>query len=95
MFKAMCAPYGGLMFMPTGGLNENNILSYLKFNKILARGGSVMVPTDLLDAGKFDEIKRLTRDAVMLMHARLSTSRTTSAALLSILFRKNNFRSEV
>lgn len=68
MIKAMSAPYGGLKFMPTGGLNESNILSYLKFNKILACGGSFMVPGDLLAAGKFDEIKHLTHNAVMLMH---------------------------
>ncbi|MDD7300875.1 MAG: bifunctional 4-hydroxy-2-oxoglutarate aldolase/2-dehydro-3-deoxy-phosphogluconate aldolase, partial [Eubacteriales bacterium] len=42
MIKAMSAPYGNLKFMPTGGLNESNILDYLKFNKILACGGSYM-----------------------------------------------------
>lgn len=68
MIKAMSAPYGGLKFMPTGGLNETNILSYLKFNKILACGGSFMVPSDKIKLGQFDEIEKLTRDAVMLMH---------------------------
>ncbi len=68
MIKAMSAPYGGLKFMPTGGLNEQNILSYLKFNKILACGGSYMVSADLINEDKFDEIERLTRNAVMQMH---------------------------
>ncbi len=67
MIKAMSAPYGGLKFMPTGGLNENNILSYLKFNKILACGGSYMVSADLMNAGEWDKITELTRNAVMQM----------------------------
>ncbi len=67
MIKAMSAPYGGLKFMPTGGLNEKNILDYLKFNKILACGGSYMVSSDLMNAGEWDKITALTRNAVMQM----------------------------
>lgn len=67
MIKAMSAPYGGLKFMPTGGLNEKNILDYLKFNKILACGGSYMVSSDLVNAGEWDKITELTRNAVMQM----------------------------
>ena len=67
MIKAMSAPYGNLKFMPTGGLNESNILSYLKFNKILACGGSYMVSADLMNAGEWDKITELTRNAVMQM----------------------------
>lgn len=68
MIKAMSAPYGGLKFMPTGGLNEANILSYLKYDKILACGGSYMVSSDLINAGNFDKIEELTRAAVMQLH---------------------------
>lgn len=68
MIKAMSAPYGSLKFMPTGGLNESNILSYLKFNKILACGGSYMVSSDLINAGDFAKIEEMTRNAVMQMH---------------------------
>lgn len=67
MIKAMAAPYTGMKFMPTGGINEKNILSYLDFPKILACGGSFMVSTDLIKAGEFDKIKKLTQDAVQLM----------------------------
>ncbi|MBE5960233.1 MAG: bifunctional 4-hydroxy-2-oxoglutarate aldolase/2-dehydro-3-deoxy-phosphogluconate aldolase [Lachnospiraceae bacterium] len=65
--KAMAAPYGNLMFMPTGGINQKNLISYLDFPKILACGGSWMVSSDLINAGQFDEIKRLTREAVNTM----------------------------
>ena len=65
--KAMAAPYVNMMFMPTGGINEKNIISYLDFPKILACGGSWMVSEALINAGKFDEIKKLTREAVNTM----------------------------
>ena len=64
MIKAMSAPYGGVKFMPTGGINEENLLSYLGFNKIVACGGSFMVKDSLISEGKFSEITALTRAAV-------------------------------
>ncbi len=67
MLKAMAAPYGNVRFMPTGGLSEKNILSYLDFDKIVACGGSFMVKEDLIKSGDFDTIKELTHNAVMLM----------------------------
>ncbi len=65
--KAISAPYRNIKFIPTGGINEKNLLSYLRFNRILACGGSWMVKSDLISSRKFDEIKRLTAAAVHLM----------------------------
>jgi 2-dehydro-3-deoxyphosphogluconate aldolase/(4S)-4-hydroxy-2-oxoglutarate aldolase len=65
--KAMAAPYVGLKFMPTGGVNAKNLESYLGCDKIIACGGSWMVKGDLVKAGKFDEIKDLTAEAVKLV----------------------------
>lgn len=65
--KAMAAPYVNMRFMPTGGINAKNIISYLDFPKILACGGSWMVSEALINSGQFDEIKRLTREAVNTM----------------------------
>ena len=64
LLKAMSAPYGDIEFMPTGGINPGNIASYLAFPKVIACGGSWMVPADLISQGKFDEISRLTREAL-------------------------------
>ena len=64
MIKSMAAPYTNMKFMPTGGINADNLTSYLDFKKIIACGGSWMVKKDLVAAGKFDEITRLTRQAV-------------------------------
>lgn len=65
--KAMAAPYVNLKFMPTGGINAKNINEYLAFPKIIACGGSWMVKGDLVKAGKFDEIKAMTEEAVKLV----------------------------
>ncbi|MBR6341388.1 MAG: bifunctional 4-hydroxy-2-oxoglutarate aldolase/2-dehydro-3-deoxy-phosphogluconate aldolase [Treponema sp.] len=63
MIKAMSAPYTMMKFMPTGGINATNVRDYLACDKILACGGSWMVKGDLVNAGRFDEIERLTREA--------------------------------
>lgn len=67
MLKAMSAPYGQLRFMPTGGINADNLLEYLKFGKIIACGGSFMVKDDLVREKKWDEITALTKNAVKVM----------------------------
>ena len=46
MIKAMAAPYVGLKFMPTGGINAGNLTEYLSCDKILCCGGSWMVKGD-------------------------------------------------
>ena len=67
MLKAMSAPYGQLKFMPTGGINADNLLDYLKFNKIVACGGSFMVKDELVKEKRWDEITALTKNAVKAM----------------------------
>ena len=64
MIKALAAPYVGVKFMPTGGINAVNVKDYLKFNRILACGGSWMVKGDLIKTGDFAKITELTREAV-------------------------------
>lgn len=67
MLKSMSAPYGGIQFIPTGGINQGNLNSYLAFNMVHACGGSWMVKADLISSGKFDEISRLAKEAVFLV----------------------------
>ena len=64
MIKAMAAPYVGVKFMPTGGIKPSNVRSYLEYDRIIACGGSWMVPGDLVNAGDFDKIRELTKEAV-------------------------------
>ncbi len=63
MIKAVAAPYVGLKFMPTGGINANNVRDYLSYDRILCCGGSWMVKGDLIKAGDFAKIEELTREA--------------------------------
>jgi 2-dehydro-3-deoxyphosphogluconate aldolase/(4S)-4-hydroxy-2-oxoglutarate aldolase len=62
--KAIAAPYPTLKFIPTGGINAGNIGTYLAYEKILACGGSWMVSSDLINAGNFDAITALCKEAV-------------------------------
>ena len=66
MIKALAAPYVSMKFMPTGGINEKNLRSYLDFPKVLACGGSWMVKGELIKTGRFDEIRKLAEKAVAL-----------------------------
>lgn len=64
--KALSAPYVGLKFMPTGGISAKNLKEYLACKPIVACGGSWMVKKDLIQAGEFEKIKELTKEAVAL-----------------------------
>lgn len=66
MIKAMAAPYSNVRFVPTGGINIDNIEKYLAYDRILACGGSWMVKESLIDSGQFDKITELCREAVQI-----------------------------
>lgn len=90
--KAVAAPYTTVKFMPTGGINANNVSSYLAFDRVLACGGSWMVGADLIAEGNFDEITRLAREAVLsmldfkLIHIGLNTDNTDAALQAAKMF---------
>ena len=65
--KAIAAPYVGVKFIPTGGVNLNNLRAYLSHPSVHCCGGSWLVESSLISAGKFEEIKTLTRDTVTLV----------------------------
>jgi len=64
MIKAMSAPYGNIKFMPTGGINEENMNEYLSFKKVIACGGSWMVKEELIKNNEFDKITELSKRAI-------------------------------
>jgi 2-dehydro-3-deoxyphosphogluconate aldolase / (4S)-4-hydroxy-2-oxoglutarate aldolase len=65
--NAVAAPYEGVRFIPTGGVNAANLVAYLSLKNVLACGGSWMVKGELISAGKFEEITALTREAVRIL----------------------------
>jgi len=64
MLKALAGPYGGVKFMPTGGISQNNLKEYLAVKSVFACGGSWMVKDELIASGDFAKITELTREAV-------------------------------
>lgn len=65
--KAVSGPYTTLKFIPTGGINAKNLNNYLSQKNVAACGGSWMVKSELIDEGNFDEIKKLTKEAIQTM----------------------------
>jgi 2-dehydro-3-deoxyphosphogluconate aldolase/(4S)-4-hydroxy-2-oxoglutarate aldolase len=61
--NALKSVYQQVSFIPTGGIQEDNIQEYLALKNVLACGGSWIVSTELIEAGKFDEIERLIKSA--------------------------------
>ena len=65
--KALAAPFGGVRFVPTGGVSAANVHEYLSVPAVVAVGGSWMVPRDLVRAGDFEGVRALTAEAVALV----------------------------
>lgn len=65
--KAMSAPYGTVKFIPTGGITTQNLAEYILFPKVFACGGTWMVKDDLIKAGQFAEITKITSEAINVM----------------------------
>ncbi|MAG54677.1 MAG: 2-dehydro-3-deoxyphosphogluconate aldolase [Planctomycetes bacterium] len=64
MLKALAAPFPNIRFIPTGGINAGNVTDWLDHPKVLAVGGSWMVPARAIAEGRFAEITDLAREAV-------------------------------
>lgn len=65
---ALAAPFGGVRFVPTGGIGPTNLHEYLALPCVAAVGGSWMVPRAAVRAGR-GEIEALVADAVALASA--------------------------
>ncbi|OWG04103.1 keto-deoxy-phosphogluconate aldolase, partial [Klebsiella pneumoniae] len=62
--QAIAGPFGHIRFCPTGGISPANYRDYLALNSVLCIGGSWLVPADALEAGDYDRITTLAREAV-------------------------------
>jgi 2-dehydro-3-deoxyphosphogluconate aldolase / (4S)-4-hydroxy-2-oxoglutarate aldolase len=67
LLKAICAPYRQVRFIPTGGIDQKNLGEYLALTEVVACGGSWMVRPELMNAGEFDRIRQLVKEAVALV----------------------------
>lgn len=65
--NAIHAPYNSITFIPTGGINEENLSEYLSSPGVVACGGSWMVPTSAIEAGQYEVVENLVRKAIRKM----------------------------
>jgi len=64
--KAVAPVYPDVRFVPTGGVNPENLASYLGLPSVLACGGTWICERRLLDERRFDEVEQRAREAVEL-----------------------------
>lgn len=57
--KALAGPFGGIKFIPTGGVNADNLAEFLKSPYIFAVGGSWVSPKGDIKANNFEKITEL------------------------------------
>jgi 2-dehydro-3-deoxyphosphogluconate aldolase/(4S)-4-hydroxy-2-oxoglutarate aldolase len=60
MIKALAGPYGhmGARFMPTGGVNMDNLADYLSLDAVIAVGGTWIATKEDLAEGRWGDIRR-------------------------------------
>lgn|SRR5215831_4370098 len=68
--KGVAAPLPGIMFCPTGGIDQRNIEAYLALPNVVSVGGSWIAPRDVITDGDFGRITSLAREAVTLARRR-------------------------
>ncbi|MDX1797912.1 MAG: bifunctional 4-hydroxy-2-oxoglutarate aldolase/2-dehydro-3-deoxy-phosphogluconate aldolase [Candidatus Lokiarchaeia archaeon] len=71
MLKALSGPYPEMRFVPTGGINSDNIIAYLKLKNVIACGGSWIVKKDLVNSGKFETIYKLVTNIISLIKSEI------------------------
>jgi 2-dehydro-3-deoxyphosphogluconate aldolase/(4S)-4-hydroxy-2-oxoglutarate aldolase len=62
--KAICAPYVGIRFIPTGGITSANLPDYLRLPAVHACGGSWIATDQMISSGEFGRIQQLAVEAV-------------------------------
>ncbi|MFF5139232.1 bifunctional 4-hydroxy-2-oxoglutarate aldolase/2-dehydro-3-deoxy-phosphogluconate aldolase [Streptomyces sp. NPDC013157] len=64
LLRALAAPFPQARFVPTGGIGPGRLPAYLAHPSVLAVGGSWIATSGHLERGQYDEIRRLTAEAV-------------------------------
>ena len=62
--KLLSGPFPQVRFIPTGGINFNNLGKYLVNKRVLACGGSFMATKDMIERGDFEAITNACKRAV-------------------------------
>jgi 2-dehydro-3-deoxyphosphogluconate aldolase/(4S)-4-hydroxy-2-oxoglutarate aldolase len=70
MLKSIGAPIPQITFCPTGGVNQKNVNDYYSLANVAVVGGSWMCAANLVDSENWDEITRLSAEAIELATAK-------------------------
>jgi 2-dehydro-3-deoxyphosphogluconate aldolase / (4S)-4-hydroxy-2-oxoglutarate aldolase len=92
MLQALAAPFPGMRFIPTGGVDASSARRYLSDRRVLAVGGSWMVPRELLRSRDWHALRSLAAEAIRtahgfaLAHVGLSSADATDAERIARQF---------
>jgi 2-dehydro-3-deoxyphosphogluconate aldolase/(4S)-4-hydroxy-2-oxoglutarate aldolase len=62
--KALAGPFGHMKFLPTGGINYDNMNEYLDLPNVAAVGGSFMTPSQMVKDKDWAGIEKACKNAV-------------------------------
>ncbi|MBA4698582.1 MAG: bifunctional 4-hydroxy-2-oxoglutarate aldolase/2-dehydro-3-deoxy-phosphogluconate aldolase [Ruminococcus sp.] len=90
--KALAGPYKDISFMPTGGVNANNMNDYLSLPNVAAVGGSFMAPDSLMKEKSWDAVSALCQKTLAdhlgfeIAHVGINTENTAESSRLADVF---------
>lgn len=64
MITALSSVFRDVRFMPTGGVNVDNLAEHLAVPSVIACGGSWLTPSDAIKAGDYAAITKLAKEAI-------------------------------
>jgi len=67
--KAISDPFPAVRFIPTGGIQTENLAAYLSHERVLAVGGSWLAKRQWISEGQFEQIKAQVNSALQVVHS--------------------------
>lgn len=67
--EALSGPFPQMQFLPTGGINLDNLAAYLKNPNVFACGGTWMARREWLKEGAWDNIRNTTAQTVQIVRS--------------------------
>ncbi|WP_448335553.1 bifunctional 4-hydroxy-2-oxoglutarate aldolase/2-dehydro-3-deoxy-phosphogluconate aldolase [Bellilinea sp.] len=67
--KAISDPFPAVRFIPTGGIQTENLAAYLTHERVLAVGGSWLAKRQWISEGQFERIKAQVNSALQVVHS--------------------------
>lgn len=64
LLNALYAPFPQAIFCPTGGINKDNMQSYLKLPNVFAVGGSWLATKDIIESQQWQQITERSQEAL-------------------------------